>query len=281
MQPRAYIPSPSGLNFFGASYSGNSGGLLFDPSLPVEDGHVNANIATFSFGQTIGVAGRTVQVLAVVPYVVANLDGRLGAGATQYLYRSGLGDSVFRYAMNIHGAPAMNLKEYAHYRQKTIVGASVTVSAPTGQYDPNKLINLGANRWAIKPELGVSRAVGKWTFEGALGVWLYTSNNRFYGGTVRTQSPLGSLQGHVVRVLPHRTWLALDATYFAGALSQIDGHVKDDRQNNLRLGANFGIALNRRQAIRFSFFTGAVTRIGADIRSIGVSYIFIWQKGRL
>ena len=97
MQPRAYIPAPSGLNFFSSSYSNNSGGLLFDPSLPVEDGHVNANIVTLSFGQTLAVAGRTAQVLAVVPYAVANLDGRLGAGATQYLYRSGLGDSVFRY----------------------------------------------------------------------------------------------------------------------------------------------------------------------------------------
>ncbi len=281
MQPRAYIPAPSGLNFFSSSYSNNSGGLLFDPSLPVEDGHVNANIVTLSFGQTLAVAGRTAQVLAVVPYAVANLDGRLGAGATQYLYRSGLGDSVFRYSMNIHGAPAMNLKEFAHYRQKTIVGASITVSAPTGQYDPNKLINIGANRWAFKPELGVSRALGKWTLEGALGVWLYTANNQFYGGRLRTQGPLASFQAHLVRVLPHRTWLALDTTYFAGALSQIDGHVNDDRQNNLRFGANFGIPLSRRQAIRFSFFSGAVTRVGADIRSIGISYIFIWQKGRL
>ena len=182
MQPRAYIPTPVGLNFFGIAYSNNAGGLLFDPSLPVEDGHVNADIVTLSFGQTLGVLGRTAQVLAVLPYAVADLNGRLGAGVEQYLYRSGLGDSVFRYAMNIHGAPAMHLKEYAGYRQKTIVGASVTVSVPTGQYDPNKLINIGANRWEFKPELGVSQALGKWTLEGALGVWLYTANNQFYGG---------------------------------------------------------------------------------------------------
>jgi hypothetical protein len=120
LQPRAYIPAPVGLNFFGVSYANNAGGLLFDPSLPVEDGYVNANIVNLSFGQTLGVMGRTAQVLAIVPYAVANLSGRLGGGSEQHLYRSGLGDMVFRYAMNIHGAPSMKLKEYAGYRQKSI-----------------------------------------------------------------------------------------------------------------------------------------------------------------
>jgi hypothetical protein len=281
MQPRAYIPTPVGLNFFGIAYSNNAGGLLFDPSLPVEDGHVNADIVTLSFGQTLGVLGRTAQVLAVLPYAVADLNGRLGAGVEQYLYRSGLGDSVFRYAMNIHGAPAMHLKEYAGYRQKTIVGASVTVSVPTGQYDPNKLINIGANRWEFKPELGVSQALGKWTLEGALGVWLYTANNQFYGGAVRTQAPLGSVQAHVVRFLPRRTWLALDGTFFVGARSQVDGRTLSDYQQNSRLGATLGIGLSRRQAIKISFFDSVTARIGADTRAIGVSYNIIWKKGWL
>ena len=58
MQPRAYFPAPVGVNFFGASYSNNRGGLLLDPSLPVEDSHVVADVATLSFGQTLGVLGR-------------------------------------------------------------------------------------------------------------------------------------------------------------------------------------------------------------------------------
>jgi hypothetical protein len=153
------------------------------------------------------------------------------------------------------------------------------VSAPTGQYDPNKLINIGANRWAFKPELGVSRALGKWTVEGAFGAWLYTANNQFYPNQHRTQDPLFSFQAHLVRTLPHRAWLALDGTYFAGALSTINGQELNDHQKNVRLGATFGVALNRRQAIKVSFFDGAVTRIGADARSIGISYSVIWQKG--
>ncbi len=279
LQPRAYLPAPVGLNYFGVSYANNAGGLLFDPSLPVQDARVNASVITLSFAQTLGLMGRTVQVLGLLPYVVAELNGRV-AGADQYAYRSGLGDTVFRYAMNIYGAPAMSLRSYSEYRQKTIVGASVTVSAPTGQYDPARVITVGANRWGFKPELGVSHALGKWSVEGALGVWLFTANNRYAATSVRRHDPMGRLQAHIVRSLPHRTWVAFDGTFYTGARSHINGGDNYDYQGNTRLGATFGFALDKRQAIKVSFFDGVDTRVGSDVRSFGVSYNFIWQKGR-
>jgi len=279
LQPRAYIPSPVGLNYFGISYSNNVGGLLFDPSLPVEDSRVNANIVTLALGQTFGVLGRTAQGLEVLPYAEANLQG-IVVGAPQHRYRSGLADATFRYAMNLYGAPAMHLKEYASYRQKTIVGASITVTTPTSQYDPNVLINIGTNRWAFKPEIGVSRALGKWTLEGAAGVWLYTSNSQYVGNSVRTEDPLGSVQAHVVRFLPHRLWLAGDVTFYTGGRSQLNGRDLPDYLGGVRLGATLGITVNPRQAIKITYFDGAVSRIGADIRSIGVSYNIVWLRGR-
>jgi hypothetical protein len=279
LQPRAYLPAPIGVNFFGISYSHNSGGLLFDPSLPVEDAHVVANVGSLSIGQSLGVLGRSAQVLAIVPYVQADLTGLL-AGSPQYRYRSGLGDMVFRYAMNIYGAPAMHLPEYAKYRQKTIVGASITVSAPIGQYDPNLLINIGTNRWGFKPEVGVSRALGKWVIEGAAGAWFYTANKNFYGGSIRTQIPLGSMQAHVVRTLPHRTWAAFDGTFFTGGRSTINGAEKSDYQGNARLGATFGMVITRRQSLRISYFDGVTARIGSDIRTLGIAYTFIVMRGR-
>ena len=280
LQPRAYIPAPDGLNYFGIAYSSNAGGLLFDPSLPVVNTHVNANIVMLSFGQTFAVLGRTTQLLAVLPYVEANLNGEV-AGAQQKLYRSGLADATLRYAVNLYGAPAMNLQEFADYRQGTIVGASITVTAPTGQYDPNRLINVGTNRWGFKPELGVSRAFGKWTIECAVGAWLYTENDRFYGTSVRAQLPLGSVQTHLVRLLPHRIWIAGDLTYFTGGRTQTNGQDNENDQRNSRWGATLGIGLSPRQAIKLTFFDGLSTRVGGDIRSIGISYNVVWLRGRL
>jgi hypothetical protein len=279
MQPRAYVPSPVGVNFFGVSYSNNRGGLLFDPSLPVEDLQVNANIVALSFGQSLGVFGRSAQALVVLPYVQANLDG-LVAGDQTHLYRSGLGDLTARYAMNIYGAPAMTRKEMAGYLQKTIVAASLTMTVPIGQYDPARLVNISTHRWAFKPEIGISRDVGKWSFEVAGGVWLFTANSRYNGSAVRTQDPLGSIQASVVRSLTRRFWVAGDGTFFTGGRSQINGRDNFDYMGNARFGVTGAFALNSRQAIKLTYFKGTVTRVGSDIGSIGVSYTRILRNGR-
>jgi hypothetical protein len=267
------------LNFFGISYSGNSGGLLFDPSLPIEDGHVNASVAAVSFGQALNLFGRSTQVLAVLPYVVADVSGKLN-GAAGSRHRSGLADSTFRFAVNIYGAPAMHVREFAKYHPKTLVGASLTVTPPTGQYDPNVLINIGTNRWALKPELGISRFEGKWEFEIALGAWLYTKNSSFYGGTFRTQDPVGSMQVHVVRILPRRMWLAFDGTFYTGGRTDVGNMDKANYQGNTRFGATLGVPVGRRQALRFAYFDGATTRVGTDISSLSIAYQVIWQRGK-
>lgn len=278
LQPRAYLPAPIGLTYLSLSYTNNSGGLLFDPSLPVEDAQVEARVPTAALGGALSVFGRSGQVLAILPYVQADFTGSLG-GTPQYRRRSGLGDTTYRFSSNIYGAPALHLREFAKYRPKTVIGASFTVTAPTGQYDPNLLINIGQNRWAFKPELGISHFVGRWDFELAVGAWLYTTNSNFYGGQVRKQDPLGSVQLHVVRLLPRRMWAAFDGTFYTGGRSYVGTAIKADYQANTRLGATFGIAIGQRQALRFAYFGGATTRVGQDINSLSVAYQIFWQMG--
>jgi hypothetical protein len=279
LQPRAYLPVPVGLGYFSIGYSNNHGGLLFDPSLPVQDVHVNASIPTLALGETLNVFGRTGQALAVLPYVVADLTGT-AAGIQQSRHRSGLADALLRFAVNIHGAPAMHLSEFAKYEPRTIIGASISVSTPTGQYDPNVLINLGANRWAFKPEIGISHSVRKWDFEADLGVWLFSQNSNYYGPTFRGQDPLGSVQAHIVRSLPRRMWVAFDGTFYTGGRSYVGETVKADYVGSTRFGATLAIPLTRHQALRFAYFDGVTARVGADISSISVAYQVIWQRGR-
>ena len=278
LQPRAYVPAPVGLNFVTVGYTRNGGGVLFDSAIPIDDARATSNVANAGFGQSIGVLGRSAQILAILSYVQANLSG-VYVGAGENRYRSGLSDAVFRYSMNIHGAPAMTRSQFLGYRQKTIVGASVTVSPPTGQYDPNRLINIGTNRWAVKPELGVSRAVGNWTLEGAFGVWLYSANDQFNGELRNTRSPLGSTQAHVVRFLPHRMWLAFDGTYYTGGRTKVAGADQPNYMGNLRIGGTLGISLKPRHALKIGYFGGAVARYGSDNHSLGITYTVVWHKG--
>ena len=192
--------------------------------------------------------------------------------------RFGLGDPRLRLAMNLYGAPAMTPKEFASYRQRTIVGVSVTVAPPLGQYDSTKLINLGTNRWSFKPEVGISRTYGQWVVEVMAGVWLFTDNTDFVGGRTREQDPIAATQVHLTYKFKRTMWLAADANYFTGGQTTIGGKQNLDLQRNSRIGATFSSALDRHQAIRMSVSRGAYTTIGADFTSIAASYNYAWTR---
>ena len=187
---------------------------------------------------------------------------------------------TLRYSMNVWGAPAMTRKELAQHRRDTFIGVSLTANAPVGQYDSNVVVNVGTNRWAFKPEVGVSRALGRWALEGAFGAWLYAKNRKFRGDSERTQSPLWSTQAHLVRILNRRHWAALDFTYFAGGGVKINGRPAVTSLANTRLGATYGYLVSPRQALRFSYFSGVTTRVGSDVSTVGVAYQFLWSTGR-
>jgi hypothetical protein len=180
--------------------------------------------------------------------------------------------------MNLYGAPAMTLKEFASYRQQTIVGVSVTVAPPLGQYDSTKLINVGTHRWSVRPELGVSRAYGQWVVEAMAGVWLFTDNTDFFGGRTRQQDAITATQVHLTFKFTRSMWLAADANYFTGGQTTIGGKQNLDLQRNSRIGATFSSAIGRGQAIRMSVSRGAYTTIGADFTSIAASYSYAWTR---
>ena len=125
----------------------------------------------------------------------------------------------------------------------TIVGVSVTVAPPLGQYDSTKLINLSTHRWSIKPELGFARAYGQWVVEAMAGVWLFTDNSDFFGGRTREQAPIVATQFHVTFRFKRTMWLAADTNYFTGGRTTIDGKQNLDLQRNSRIGATFSSAL--------------------------------------
>ena len=172
----------------------------------------------------------------------------------------------------------MTLKEFASYSQGRILGVSLTVVPPLGQYDPATLINIGTHRWSFKPELGMSTTRGRWVVEGMAGVWLFTDNSDFYGGRTRQQDLITATQIHVTFKFKRTMWLAGDANYFTGGRTTIGGKQNLDLQRNSRIGATFSTAVSRQQAIRMSVSRGAYTTIGADFTSIAASYSYAWTR---
>ena len=278
LEPRAYSPSPTGLNILMLGYSHSTGNVLVDPSIPIEDLGAKVNTMTLGYVRTLGIAGRLAQISVVGPYIQGSMHGLL-SGEPASITRSGLADVQVRTSFNLIGAPAMDLKEFAEYKQRTILGVSLKMVIPSGQYTPAKLINLSSNRWAFKPEVGLSRRFGRWSTDFYGGAWFYTDNSEFYGNQVRSQNPIGTAQFHLSYDVRPYLWAALDATFYSGGRTTVGGARKSDLQKNSRLGLTVSVPLARRQSLKFAYNTGAFTSVGADFQVVSFAYQYTWGAG--
>jgi hypothetical protein len=273
--PAAYTPAPYGVNLVTLTSAYNTGDLAFDPSGPIEDASGRITVSNLGYARTLNLAGRSANVGFAVPYVFGHLEG-LYLGEQAYADRSGLGDMGLRFAVNLYGAPAMSPREFRTYRPRTLIGASLQVRAPTGQYDPTKLINIGTNRWAFKPEFGFVRVMGRWAVDAYLGGWFFTDNTDFFGGLTRQQDPILSTQCHVRYLFKPGLWAAFDGNFWFGGQTTVSGIVNDDEQRNSRVGLTVSMRVGSNHSLRFAASRGAITRIGGDFSSIGVSYGYSW-----
>jgi hypothetical protein len=275
LEPRAYSPNPTGANFVLLAYGHTSGDVEFDPSAPLTDVTARVNQAALFYGRTFGLFGRAASAAVQLPYAWGHVAGNVFEERRD-VYRSGLGDLRVRLTTNLIGGPALPPQEFAQRRPRATLGASLLVLAPTGQYDPSKLVNIGTNRWTVKPELGFSQPAGRWFLELYGGAWLFADNNDFFGGSRKAQDPLVTLQAHVSYNFRPRLWLAGDATFYTGGRTTVDGVQKADLQRNTRLGLTLAVPVRRRSALKVSWSRGVVTRIGGDFTTVAVGYQFLW-----
>ena len=275
LEPRAYAPNPSGANFVLAVYGHATGDVVFDPSVPITNVSASVNTAALFYGRTFGLFGRSASAAVQLPYVWGTIEGDVFE-QQRSVHRSGLADLRMRLTTNLLGGPALSASEFAARRPRTTVGASLVVLAPTGQYDPSKLVNVGTNRWAFKPEVGLSHPTGRWVLELYGGAWLFTDNDAFFGGSRRAQDPLFALQGHFSYTFRPRLWLAGDATFYTGGRTTVDGVEKADLLRNTRYGLTLAVPVKRRSSLKASWSRGLTTRIGGDFQTLAVGYQILW-----
>ena len=284
LEPRAYSNLPVGLNFLVAGYAYSQGDVLFDPSVPVTDADAKVHVLLLGYVRSLDLWGNSGSIALVLPYARLSASGQIvtsGQAEPQStsVTRTGMGDPVLRLAVNLYGAPALPAERFREYRQDTIVGTSLVVTAPWGQYDGSKLVNIGTNRWSFKPDVGVSQALGPWILEGSFGVTFFTDNDDFFGGHTRKQNPLYAAQAHVIYYFDPGLWGALDLTYYAGGRTSVDGALNDDLQQNSRWGATLGKSLDTRNSVKVYFSSGVVARTGTNFQTVGVSWQYIWGGG--
>ena len=272
LEPRAFSPSPVGTTFVLGAFGTSAGGILFDPALDIDNVQAELWIATAGAGHTFGLGGRQARILAVFPIAWGSVAGDVHAQA-QRQDLAGLVDPRFKLSVGLIGAPALTLAQFANAPRRTAVGGSVTIVPPWGQYSARQLVNLGYNRWAVKPEIGLSHPLGRWTLDGSVGVWLFSTNRSYYpAGAVKRQDTVVALQGHVSYLLAGRSWLAVNATWFAGGETRVDGVVNRDLQRNTRIGATLSIPIAGQQSIKLAYSTGTTTRRGSDFDTFNATW---------
>jgi hypothetical protein len=283
LAPRAYVITPLHSNAVVLTWSYYDGSINFNGALPVSDAKGNYSVPIFSYYHSFGLFGRSANIVAALPYGVGNFTGTL-AGAGANLYRSGLVDSVFRFTVNLKGGPAMAPQEFIKWQQKILLGVGLKVIAPTGQYDPTKLINWGTNRWSFKPEFGYSQRWNKWVLDGYTGMWFFTTNHDFWSRNVyypgtrsQSQKPIVALEGHLSYDFKPRLWVSLDGNFWVGGTTSINGIANSvTQQTNSRLGGTAAIPVSKHQSLKFSYSDGTYIRYGGNYQNVSVAWQYSW-----
>ncbi len=267
-----------GLNFLATGYAHSQGGLSTDPSLPLTDAHLKIDTGVVAYVRGIDLWGNSGKFDVIVPY--SHLSGTaLVAGQPRERDISGAGDPRFRLSVNFYGAPALTLREYPAYKPDLVVGASVQVTPPWGQYDPSRAVNLGTNRWSIKPDVGFSKAFAPFTIDLTAGVTLFSRNDDYFGGQSLDQAPIYSAQTNLSYDFGRGIWAAFGATFYRGGRTTVNDALKDDALSNSRMGLTVAVPIDRYYAIKFNASSGISTRTGTSFDTVGLVLQYRWGAG--
>jgi hypothetical protein len=250
-----------------------------DTSLVVAGARLNLNQGTITYTRYFGFLHRTAWAEASVP--VADLSGSV-TGTNLQGSTTDWGDSSYSVTALLKGGPALSADQFADYKPTTTVGASLTISAPTGQYDPNKLLNLGSERWSFTPEIAVSHPFGseqKWQCDLYAHAYFFTDNTTYRGREILRQQPLPGVEGHISYLFVHNAWASIDTLYSFRGGTVINGVDQNNPQRNFALGSEVNVSLNPRNSLVFQFAKALVHQNGPALTGLAVKYTYSWGKG--
>lgn len=276
LEPRSLTNLPVGTNFAILGYGFATGNILFDPALPLEDVQAKTHAIVGAYLRSIDFFGLAAKANVILPAATGYWEG-VYQGVDSSTARTGMGDLRFGFSFNFAGSPALKGEEFKSFEQKSIAGFGLQIVAPTGQYFSDKLINLGSNRWAFRPQLGMSHKIQSWYIEYALNIWLFTANYDFWGGNKLEQNPIGTIKLHVIKSFSKGIWAALGTGYAFGGRSYVNDEMRDAMISVMRVGAVIAIPIHRQHSLKLTALTSIRFKEGADFDSIGLAYQFTWN----
>ena len=280
IEPRRWNHLPSNTNVIGIGYTHTRGEIFIDPTLQIEDANVVLNGGALFYMRSFSLLGKTARVDGLLPFATGTWEGTV-AGVPAARSRTGLVDPRLRISWNFLGAPALKGKEYLEFRKShpihTSAGCALAIRAPLGQYFEDRLVNLGLNRWVIRPQLGVVHVRKAWSYELTGSVFFFTDNNAFWDGNKREQQPLYAIQGHVIHTFKFGLWASASGGYGYGGGSLVNGDFRNDTNSNFAWAISAGMPYKRRHLFKVSYANFMTfVNIGLASDNFAFAYSFLW-----
>ena len=279
LDPRSFVNTPVGINFVTVAYGYSNGNVLFDAAVAIENADLTIQGPTSGYAHAMDFWGLSGKFDASLGWACADGTAEVnGAPASRHV--CGLSDPTAHVSVNFLGAPALTMRQYPAYKQNILVGAGFRVTAPLGQYDPTRLINIGTNRWSFKPELGASKALGRATVEFLGAVSFFTTNSDFFGGNTQSQAPLYSAQLNLIYTFKSGIWGAAGALFYGGGATTVNEGEPSTQQENSRVGAVLVFPAGKKNSFKAYWSSGVWTRTGTDFDTFVVSWVHLWGGKR-
>ena len=276
--PRTYANAPVGFSQIELDYGYGRADASVDSSLVIPQARLELNAAVLSYTRGFGLFHRLAWAQASLP--LADLTGSL-AGTSLSRSVTGAGDASLEVATLLKGGPALGLADFARYKSTTTVGLSLTVTAPTGKYDADKLLNLGSDRWSFKPEIAVSHPFGRdqrWEADVYFNVSFFSDNTAYHGREILRQDALMGLEGHVSRTFGSNLWASLDARYAFRGDTLVDGVDQQNSQEGLILGSEAVWSPSSRSSVTLVFAKAVVHKNAPDYTGVVVKLTYGWGQ---
>ena len=280
-EPRKWNHVPMDTNFAGAAYVYTEADIFIDPVLKLEDVEMEMKTLGGVYIRTFELFGKSARIDLTQGYKEATWTGLLD-GTPGSTSRSGWSDTLVRFGINLYGAPPLRGEEFFAYRSKqkveTIVGVGLVVRLPTGDYEEDKLLNLGQNRFVFRPQLGFVHNRGKWTTELTGEIAFHTENDEFFNGNKLEQAPMYILIGHLMRSFKPGQWLGLSfGGEYGGKLTLNDIDNDDTTQLNVGWAVNYVHPLSRQASIKFKYIGIRRKELtGFDSETLVISGAYAW-----
>jgi len=278
LEPRQLTNLPRGMNFAMAGYGYGEGNILLDQAIPIDDFKGQLHTFFFGYASSLNIFGKSGKLDIILP--VGTGDWKYSLDGTEETdMANGLGDMRIRFSVNFLGAPSLTPENFKEYKPGFVMGYSLQVFVPTGQYDSEQLPNLGSNRWSFRNSIGASYTLQRWVFEAYAATWLFTANKRYLGYNKMEQRPLFGFKLHVARTFSNGMWLAVNSGYGYGARVIVNDEPRDAETSALRLGLTYSVPITEQHSLILTGVTGFRLKQGGDFDAVTLTYQYRWSDG--